>query len=103
MGKRFIVALDSSTEEQNEAFQAFIKENNLGWWHWLEGFWLLVDPQEKFGASEIIDVLIETYSDVHCLVIELSDSGDTWFGFGPKSKERNMFNWLSDPWDKYKK
>lgn len=102
MSKRFIVGVDSSTEEQDKAFLSFVKSHGLGWWHWLENFWLITDSSDQLTASDIRDELGKTYPGVHKLVIELSDSGDTWSGYGPKSEKRNMFNWLNETWGKYK-
>ena len=102
MSKRYIVALDSSTIEQNDAMKDFVRENGLGWWYWINDFWLLTDPREKFSASEIRDVVGKTHPKTECLVIELNDYGDTWSGFGPKSEYRNMFTWLKKTWSKYK-
>jgi len=101
MSKRYIVGLDSSTEEQDDAFLQFINDNGLGWWHWLNNFWLITDSSGKFSAGEIRDELNESHPSVEKLVIELSDSGDTWSGFGPKSEDQNMFTWLRKTWSKY--
>ena len=102
MIKRFVVTLNSSTKEQNGAFIAFVKENGLGWWHWLDNFWLLTDRSGKFTAITIRDKADEFYPGVHKLVLQLDETGDTWAGFGPNTEKRNMFTWLIDTWDKYK-
>lgn len=101
MSKRYIVALDSSTNEQNYALQDFIKENSLGWWYWIKTFWLIIDSKEKFSASDIRDVLNRTHPKVDCLVIELNEHGDTWAGYGPATEEKNMFKWIKKNWEKY--
>lgn len=102
MSKRYIVAVDSSTKEQANAFSEFLKSNGLGWWHWLDNFWLIVDTRDQFSASKIRDKLGETHPRVHNLVIELNEYGDTWSGLGPSSAKRNMFTWIKETWGKYK-
>lgn len=101
MGKRYIVAVDSSTKEQNNALVEFIRKNSLGWWHWLENFWLLTDFRGNFSAKQIRHVINETHPKVYCIVIELNEHGDTWSGWGPRSDDRNMFKWLNETWGLY--
>ena len=100
MSKRYIVALDSSTNEQNDALKAFIKENGLVWWYWIKNFWLITDSQKKVSALDIRDVLMRTHPKADCFVIELGEHGDTWAGFGPATEERNMFKWIEKNWEK---
>jgi hypothetical protein len=99
MKKRFVVMLDSSTKEQNEAFREYLKAATPGlWWHWLENSWLLVDPKGTLTASELTDKVMVTYPGVSNLVLEFSDDHDTWSGFGPMKPEKNMFPWLRKNW-----
>jgi len=100
MGNKYIIALDSSTKEQNQALKDFASDNGLGWWYWINNFWLITDPREKFSASDIRDVVKTTHPRVYCFVIELNDYGDTWSGWGPGGEKRNMFNWIKNTWDK---
>ena len=100
MSKRYIVAVGSSTKEQTEAFLEFIRSNGLGWWHWVEHFWLITDIRERFSAGDIRDELNKTHPKITKLVIELRDDGDTWAGHGPSSEKRNMFDWLNETWEK---
>lgn len=102
MSKRYIVAVDSSTKEQETAFLALVKADGLGWWHWLNNFWLLTDSEGQLSASEIRHKIMETYPTIHCLVIELSGTEDTWAGYGPNTEARDMFKWLKNTWGRYK-
>jgi len=95
--KRFIVALDSYTPEQDKAFKEYIVSNNLGWWHWLSNFWMLVSLDEQMTAVRIRDAMQQIYPGVHNVGIELrSDSTDTWAGVGPTGK--NIFDWVRRNW-----
>jgi len=76
----------------------FINANRLGWWHWLDNFWLLVDLKGELDAIRLTDKVKASFPGVHNLVIELNEAGDTWYGFGPNSGEQNMFNWLQKNW-----
>lgn len=102
MMKRYVLAVDSSTKEQNDAFLAFVKVTGLGWWHWLDNFWLLADDSDNLSAVTIRDKANECYPGVHKLVLQLDQTGDTWAGFGPKTDRRDMFTWLRNTWKRGK-
>ena len=63
MKKRFIVCLENSNNEQDDLFLNFIKENGLGWWHYIGNFWLLTDAYGKLSANLIRDKLNEIYGN----------------------------------------
>jgi hypothetical protein len=97
--KRFVIAVDSSTKDQNVAFREHLKARTPGlWWHWLSNLWLIVDTDGKYTASELVDVVQEFYPATNTLVIELPANGDTWSGFGPNVEGKNMFGWLEKKW-----
>ena len=99
MKKRFVVLLDSSSKEQNSEFLNWIKEQGLGSWHWLSHSWLIVDSAGISKASEIGNVVRNIYGATNHFVIEISEDGDTWSGFGPKGEDRNMFTWIHKNWN----
>jgi hypothetical protein len=102
MKRRFIVMLNSSTNEQNEAFLAYIKETDIGWWHFISNSWLLYDAENKISAEIIRDKLMEIYPSVTNLVIEVTSPHEPWQGFGPNGGPNgdnlNMFTWLKENW-----
>lgn len=98
MKKRFVVALDSYTDIQNNEFKSYIKDNGYGWWHWINGFWLLVDNTGDLTAKKLRDDLAVIYPGVHKLILELRGDDDTWSGFGPKTENKDMFSWLKKNW-----
>ncbi|GJL47090.1 hypothetical protein ACX3OY_22670 [Citrobacter farmeri] len=100
MRRKFAVALDSSTDAQRAELRKFIKDNGLGWWHWINNFWLLTDQNGRLTAKDIRSKLGEICPGVRCVVLSLDKDGDAWSGFGPKSAEKNMFTWLKETWDK---
>lgn len=100
MRKKYIVAVDDATEDQRKEFKKYIKSTSCGWWHWISNFWLLTDPDGEFSCSEIRDKVKEYFPGLNCLVIEISNEGDTWSGFGPKGDDKNMFRWVRETWDK---
>ena len=77
----------------------FIKDNKLGWWHWISNMWLLVDSSGQMTASILRDKICKLYSENRVMVIELDGDRDTWAGFGP-TQPKNMFDWIKQNWGK---
>jgi hypothetical protein len=99
MKKRFVLALDESTKEQNKAFLNEIKSKQLSWWHWLTNTWLLVDNTGTIKASDLRDIAQKHFPNIDKIVLELrSDGSTTWSGFGEKGPNKNMFTWLHKNW-----
>jgi len=98
MKKQFVIALNSTTEEQEKMFLEYIKSNGFGWWHWIDNFWLVVDTQDKLSAEKLRDDLENIFPKVRKLVIEIFSESSTWAGYGPNGEQRNMFNWLHNTW-----
>ena len=56
MKKRFVVCYsDNIPKEKEMHFIQFIKDNKLGWWHWISNMWLLVDSSGQMTASILRD------------------------------------------------
>ena len=67
MKKRFVVCYsDNIPKEKEMHFIQFIKDNKLGWWHWISNMWLLVDSSGQMTAS-----ILETKYVSFILKIEL--------------------------------
>ena len=99
MKKRFVVAVDKSTPEQDQAFREWVS-GSYGWWHWISSMWLIVDLNGILTAMAIRDKVNECYPGVTTFVVEIREDGSTtWSGFGPKAEERNMFTWIRNNWD----
>lgn len=98
MTKKFIVVIDNSKKEQDDAFLEYIKKNNLNWWHWINNLWLLIDYSGNLSAVQLRDLLQTYYPEINCIVFEHND--EPWAGRGPGGQDRNMFTWLNGTWDK---
>jgi len=100
MKRRYVVAVDRMTKKETDEFVAFLREKGLGWWHWINDFWLLVDRQDRVNAEQLREKLNEIAPERTKLVMEVrEDLG--WSGFGPNATgedKNNMFRWLRDTW-----
>lgn len=93
-----MVLLDQATEGQNEAFVAYVREQQAGWWHWTSRSFLLYTNLENMTADSVRDALLKFYPGVNNLVIELRGNEETWAGYGPKTDQKNMFKWIGENW-----
>jgi hypothetical protein len=96
--KRFIVAVESGTKEQQDAFTEYLRGQGFGWWHWIDNLWLLVDSTGKTTGSDLTSQVNATFPTLNCMVFELSADGDTWAGYGPRTEASNMFTWMRQNW-----
>lgn len=98
MKKRYIVCVNNSTEEQEQKFLEYIKEQGFGWWHYLKNTWLIIDVLDKSDVSGIRDNVMKAFEGEYTMVFQLNEKEGTWSGFGPKSDERDMFKWIKEKW-----
>lgn len=95
MKRRYVICVDDSTSEIQDAVTNYLKDEGLGYWHWLTDLWLATDMKKESSAEKIRDDLQLIAKGFYVLVIQL-DGENTWRGWGnPK-----MFNWFHETWDK---
>jgi len=99
MKKRFVFALGKISEDQEKAIVDYLNSHSLGWWHWIDNFWMVIDTHGAIGsAGKLRDHLSEIVPEPYKLVIEITGDPNFWAGFGPNSEHRNMFDWLQNTW-----
>ena len=95
MKRRFVIAVNSATPLQEAALAKFLNDQSVGWWHWLKNVWLVYDSLEKVTAATLRDGVGRNLpKGAEILVIEFSETGSTWAGFGSS----NMFEWIKSYW-----
>ena len=97
MKRRFIIGVSGLNKEDQDKFVEFLRQNGMGWWHWIGDFWLLTARKEEISASMIRDFLNEQNSPRRCIVFEV-DEDKTWAGFGPNKAPQDMFDWIKNSW-----
>lgn len=103
MRKRFVILLENPTKEQHDAFLNYVRgSGQFGWWHWLNGSWLLYTTVQAHTAETVRQTVGTYYGNTRHLVLELRpDGNDAWYGFGPNGKspgENDMFQWIHENW-----
>ncbi len=95
--KRFVVATEALTSEQEMAFLGFVQENSLSWWHRIDNVWLIVDRADKMTPRMFRDKIKEIAPGKDVLVLDILEVG-LWSGYGPASAKNSMFEWLLNTW-----
>ena len=94
--KRFVVAIDGLTAVQTKKISDIFR-GKQGWWHWIDGFWLVTDKTNTLTAAEIRDAIGEVVPSARRIVIEITGH-EAWAGYGPTKESKNMFKWIRETW-----
>ena len=97
MSRRFVVGANPMTAEEKAAIREWLR-GTCAWWNWINGLWLIRSKEDSQTTETIRDKFHELAPDAHIIVIQIPH-GDTWAGYGPLDKKRNMFKWLEKSWD----
>jgi hypothetical protein len=100
MSRRFVIAVDGLTSEQEKQLREFAGKHG-GWWHWIDNFWLLHSRDgESISAAKIRDRIVAINPSAKCVVFEFPEDLD-WAATGDKNaKGRGMSDWLKETWVK---
>ncbi|VVE15146.1 hypothetical protein PIN31115_02834 [Pandoraea iniqua] len=98
MRRKFVVLHKEMSEDQQKDFLAWLKDERVGWWHWLPGSWLIVDPDGQRKAEHFRNKLTALGVE-RSLIFEVSDTtANNWAGRGPNGTGKNMFKWVKENW-----
>lgn len=99
---RFVLSASPLTTDESKAITDYLlefKSSGVGWWHWIHGTWLIVDPSGTLAVDSIRDRVHSIATSASVIVLQVESV--TWSGFGPSSDKeggQNMFRWLRDTW-----
>lgn len=93
MTRRFMVAVQKFTVQEDEQFQAYLK-GAFGWWHWFDDFWLLTSRDPDISPAAIREKLDEIAPGKRKLVMEVQED-ISWSGWKDKA---GVFDWLKSTW-----
>ncbi len=100
MSNHFMIAVENLDQDEQKKLADYLSSRNCGWWHWINGMWLVVDGDESLSAEQILENVreIDTADNIALVIcVRVQD----WAGYGPMSKEnegKNMFHWLQKLW-----
>ncbi|MCH9006242.1 MAG: hypothetical protein IH838_13265, partial [Proteobacteria bacterium] len=87
MKRRFVLAIDNATKEQQNVVTNYFM-NQMGYWHWFSDAWLLTDSEGLWNVASIRDKVQELLPGVDMIVLRVESDTD-WAGFGQTDK----FKW----------
>ena len=96
MKKHFVVAVGPILLEEEKAIIEYFHGKHT-WWHWIGGFWLVIDSSGKLTAENIRDHVHVVAPNARILVLEVQ-KGHDWAGIGPETEQKNMFRWIRKFW-----
>ncbi len=94
MSKRFVVLVENRLGQDTEAISAALPK---GWWHWIEGAWLVSTSDESVTHETLSNTIMKLAPGANSLVIQV-EPGANWMGYGPASAESSYFKWLRQFW-----
>ena len=102
MTRRFVAAIEGFTTEEDKRLSNLFNER-CAWWHWINGFWMIVDTSNTLDSPAIHDMICEVKGQPLpvAMVLEVSlipDGLAGWAGSGPSTHNVNMFQWIEDIW-----
>lgn len=97
MSRKFVIATTRLSAEESEAISRLF-DGRCSWWHWIDDFWLVVDPSDSLTANSITDEIRSVAPKAQIFVAQVNNL--LWSGYGPSTEERNMFSWLRRIWEK---
>ena len=86
-----------TNKEQTAIREWLSQEPAVGWWNWIDGFWMITDVDSMLTVQEIRDEFKRIAPDASVMVIQIARLG-TWAGYGPTAENHNMFDWMHDQW-----
>lgn len=96
MKKRFVVAIDGLTSQQSKQISDLFR-GKYGWWHWIDGIWLVTDRSGTLNAAKIRDMIQTVRPTARQIVLEIGGPSG-WAGHGPTGHGRDMFEWIRKSW-----
>ena len=91
MTKRFVIATDPLSTDEEKAFIEFIKR--YGWWHWLPNFWLAQDSSDVLTVTKIRDEIHKINAAARAWVFEVEPV--TWSALTKEdSQGRDGTDWM---------
>jgi len=91
--KRYVVAAKGLSPHAETALSNHLTTAGCGWWHWIPGVWLIVDPEQRWTTESLRDLVLGFIPGGNVVALELQDAGN-WSSSSPKEG----LEWMYDTW-----
>jgi hypothetical protein len=93
--KKFIIATDHASPEQQNAITNHVKAMGWGYWHWFEDLWLLENVPDMWTPASIHTIFIREAILQECtiMIMNVSDPISYW-GNSPQES----WSWMLEKW-----
>ena len=75
---RYILAVDKSSNQTDEILAKYFNDNNIGYWHWIESFWLLATDGKELDPNEFSKKVMDLIGERSVFVANIT--GGVWSG-----------------------
>lgn len=97
MKRKFVIGASALSLEQEKAFLAHLKSEGMGYWHWISGMWLVIDPKGRTPTKSLRDALVRIAPGHRILVMRI-EGRTHWSGYRPSHMKKDMFRWVKEAW-----
>ena len=97
MKRRFLIATQGMTLEQQAKVTNRVRDRGFGWWHWIDEFWLLTTSSTDVTAVSLRDELTAIAPATRTLVMEIPED-ISWAGRDGIGQKNEIFDWLKATW-----
>ena len=97
---KIIALVAAMAGEEDKKFIQYLESKGYGYWHWIDGAWLITTiGNDSSQITAIRDEIQKIAPGKYSYVFEV-DVKPGWAGFGPNSTDKNMFSWIKTEWYK---
>jgi hypothetical protein len=98
--KKIVALAKAMTAAQDRVFIDYLNTKGAGYWHWIDGAWLLNFPSNDVTCEAVRVALDAACPDNRTLVFEVDVKRD-WNGRGPEGAnegKNTYFSWVIANW-----
>ena len=92
MKRRFVICVDDSTGEQQNAVTDYLKKKKCRFWHYFSDLWLVTSDAQDISAEGLRAEISEIIPSTSKFVMEVGD------GSWAAQCEKKSHNWLHESW-----
>lgn len=99
MKRRYIIGVDSLSEELNAQFRVFLEHERGYWWNWVPGLWLHVGAESHAKTGDDIRIFLKSLRPrpQRIFVMEVFNDDQIMWATMP-ARDHGMMDWINGVW-----